>query len=922
MLAVSLISFFLFTGLVAVGTWLIVRRHETSSRDGFFLAGRNLSFPVIAGSLLLTNLSTEQMVGLNGSAFKEGMSVMAWEVMAVVALVLMALWFLPKFLRAGVTTVPEYLRLRFDETCGALCNIIVLLSYMVILLPIILYTGARGMLDILDLAPLIGVENEMIQLYILVIIVAVIGGAYALCGGLSSCAVSDTLNGIGLLIGGIMISFFAFDMLGDGAFTDGVAAFFSEGGDRLNSLGSHDSEAPFFGLFTGIFLINTFYWCTNQQIIQRTLGAKSLAEGQKGVLLTGALKLLGPVYLVFPGMIAAMLFMNGALNIPVDPETGLAVSDKAYGTLVNAVLPAPLKGFFAAVLLGAILSSFNSVLNSTCTLFSLDIYKRWINKQADDRRVVRMGQVFGFIVAAASVVIAPMLMKAGSIFGYLQSMNGLTFIPLLAVVIAAMNTKRVPAIAANVSLIGGMLLNALGYFVSPVKEWAATIGQFHYVAIVFCLMVIVMVIWGWIAPQKTPFADKDAGVTDLTPWKYLVHVSLILLAVIALIYISFADISVFRKGKPSYPAYTAVQDSGTDFATQALQSYIDSGELPGVISVFYQDGFQETACLGWANVEKQIPINMDQIFMQCSQTKSVCGVSIAILVEEGKLDLDDPVSKYLPEFAQMQVLQPDGTTKPAETPVTVRMVMNHTAGFPFEIPTKSEKGWPALSLRETAKEAAQQPLHFEPGTDIIYSNTGIDIGAAVAEVVTGMPWEEFLQQRLFTPLGMKDATFNPTNEQLSRSICLYDIAAGQKAVYRECTPQMPLPHNGPTVHPSAGAGLWLSAADQLKYLKMLVNGGIGDNGVRILKEETVRNLLVTTTRPEHMYGYSLGFGTDGVNFGHTGAWGTFFSINLEDRSFYMCVVQLCGDQAPMQHIYRTASQRFFDHVTALNTAAE
>jgi CubicO group peptidase (beta-lactamase class C family) len=132
---------------------------------------------------------------------------------------------------------------------------------------------------------------------------------------------------------------------------------------------------------------------------------------------------------------------------------------------------------------------------------------------------------------------------------------------------------------------------------------------------------------------------------------------------------------------------------------------------------------------------------------------------------------------------------------------------------------------------------------------------------------------------------------------------------------------MPLPHNGPTVHPSAGAGLWLSAADQLKYLKMLVNGGIGDNGVRILKEETVRNLLVTTTRPEHMYGYSLGFGTDGVNFGHTGAWGTFFSINMEDRSFYMCVVQLCGDQAPMQHIYRTASQRFFDHVTALNTAA-
>lgn len=564
MFAITIISFLAFTSFVAIATWLIVRRHETSSQDGFFLAGRTLTFPVIAGSLLLTNLSTEQMVGLNGSAFKEGMAVMAWEVVAVVALVLMALWFLPKFLRAGVTTVPEYLRKRFNETTGAICNLVFLLSYMVILLPIILYTGARGMIDILDLAPIIGIENETAQLYILVIIVAIIGGAYALCGGLSSCAVSDTLNGIGLLIGGFMISCFAFAALGDGGFSAGVEKFFAEGGDRLNSLGANDSEAPFFGLFTGILLIHTFYWCTNQQIIQRTLGAKSLAEGQKGVLLTGALKLLGPVYLVIPGMIAAMLYMKGVLYIPVSADTGIAASDKAYGALVNMVLPAPLKGFFAAVLLGAILSSFNSVLNSTCTLFSLDVYKRWINRNADDRRVVRMGQVFGFFVTVAAVIIAPMLMKAGSIFGYLQSMNGLTFIPLLAVVVVAMNTRKVPAAAANTVLIAGMILNGLGYFVSPVKEWAAAIGQFHFVAIVFALMVIAMLIWGKLKPQAVPFADEDARVTDLTPWKYQVPAAVILLVVIAVIYASMADFSVFKKGKPAYPKAPAatVQSSG------------------------------------------------------------------------------------------------------------------------------------------------------------------------------------------------------------------------------------------------------------------------------------------------------------------------------------------------------------------------
>lgn len=557
MFTVTIISFLLFTFLVAAGTWLLVRNKENTSQEGFFLAGRSLTFPVIAGSLLLTNLSTEQLVGLNGSAFKEGMSVMAWEVVAVVALVLMALCFLPKFLRAGITTVPEYLRLRFNDTTGAVCNLIVLLSYMVILLPIILYTGARGMLDILDLGNIIGVTNEVVQLYILVIAVALIGGAYAVFGGLRSCAVSDTLNGIGLLIGGFLIAYFAFDALDAGGFSADLAAFRQGGGSRVNSIGANDSEAPFFALFTGILLIHTFYWCTNQQIIQRTLGAKSLAEGQKGVLLTGFLKLLGPLYLVIPGMIAAILFTKGTLHIPVDPGTGLAVSDKAYGALVNMVLPAPLKGFFAAVLLGAILSSFNSVLNSTCTLFSLEVYKKYISPGADDKKVVRIGQYFGFAVTVAAIIIAPMLMKAGSIFGYLQSMNGLTFIPLLAVVVVAMFSKKVPAAAANTVLICGIVLNALGYFVSPFKEWAAAVGQFHFVAMVFALMVFAMLLWGVIAPMQHPFEDKDAKVTDLTPWKYLYPVSAVLLVVIALIYASFANFSVFKEGKPAYPTAPA-----------------------------------------------------------------------------------------------------------------------------------------------------------------------------------------------------------------------------------------------------------------------------------------------------------------------------------------------------------------------------
>ena len=532
---VTLLSFVLFTGFVAVGTWLIVRRRESSSQDGFFLAGRSLTFPFIAGSLLLTNLSTEQMVGLNGSAFKEGMSVIAWEVVAVIALVLMALWFLPKFLKAGITTVPEYLRYRFDETTGLLCNLLFLVSYMLILLPIILYTGARGMLDILDLNAMLGIESEMAQFYVVVIAVAVIGSCYALFGGLNSCAVSDTLNGIGLLIGGFLISWFAFATLGNGEVSEGISTFFREGGDRVNSIGANDAEAPFLALFTGVLFINVFYWCTNQQIIQRTLGAKSLAEGQKGILLTGALKLLGPLYLVFPGMIAAMLYMRGMLHIPANAATGLAASDQAYGALVNAVLPAPLKGFFAAVLLGAILSSFNSALNSTCTLFSLDVYKRKINPTAPDRKVVVVGQIFGTIITLGAII---------------------------AVVLIAIMTRKVPAAAANLALVLGVILIGIGYFIPPFTGYVEAMGQYHFVACVLALMLVLMLAWGKLRPLPVPFEEKDAKVTDLTPWKGVVPVSAILIIVVVIIYAAFADFSVFTKGKPAYPtAPAAIQQT-------------------------------------------------------------------------------------------------------------------------------------------------------------------------------------------------------------------------------------------------------------------------------------------------------------------------------------------------------------------------
>ncbi|MBQ1980166.1 MAG: beta-lactamase family protein, partial [Alistipes sp.] len=229
-------------------------------------------------------------------------------------------------------------------------------------------------------------------------------------------------------------------------------------------------------------------------------------------------------------------------------------------------------------------------------------------------------------------------------------------------------------------------------------------------------------------------------------------------------------------------AQKKARDSKTTYAQEVLQPYVDNGQLSGAISVFYKDGVQETCCVGYADVAAKRPIKLDNVFMQCSQTKGFCGVTIAKLVEEGKISLDDPVSKYLPEFKELwvQVSNKDGvkTLHKAKNTLTVRMVLNHTGGFPFEASVKRNDvrggGWSGgAPLRQVAAVAAESPIMFEPGTRELYSNTGIDIGAAIVEVVTGMKWEDYLKQEVLDPLGMKSTWFWPTDKQLKKKIELY-----------------------------------------------------------------------------------------------------------------------------------------------------
>ena len=361
--------------------------------------------------------------------------------------------------------------------------------------------------------------------------------------------------------------------------------------------------------------------------------------------------------------------------------------------------------------------------------------------------------------------------------------------------------------------------------------------------------------------------------------------------------------------------------AGASFAREALQKYVDSGELPGAINVFCRPGEEEVTCLGYADLETKRPITLDDPFMQCSQTKGFCGVTVAMLAETGKLKLDDPVSKYLPEFAEIwiQTSKTNDTRvlAKAKNTLTLRMCLNHTGGFRFELANYEQMGgWSRrMPLRSAAAMAAALPLQFEPGTKASYSNVGIDVAAAVVEKVSGIRWETFLQKRVFDPLGMKATGFWLTDAQLAKRIRLYTVRPGKSPAPRVDSSMQP-PWGDDRVFPSAGAGLWTTARDQLKFYRMLMNLGVGENGVRILKAETVKSLLAVSSRPKGLGGYSLGLSapvddSESAWFGHGGAFGTNCMVNWHRKELSLWVVQMYGGPYPWTEARAEASRRFF-----------
>lgn len=541
-MSLSALSFIFFTALVGAICYWKTRNDHMETADDYFLGGRSLTAWLIAGSLILTNLSTEHLIGLNGDAFNHTIAVMAWETTAALAMVLTALYFLPKYLNIGLTTIPEYLEKRYDPATRTIATCLFLFSYVIAILPIVLLFGAAGIESLFNVSSTFNLTPTQTT-WMIVWGVGTLGSLYAIFGGLKAVAISDTINGIGFLIAGLLVPVLALLMIGEGDLWLGLEQVYTEENDKFDITGDEPgSFLPFGVLFTGMLVNQVFFWCTNQSIIQRALGAKNLAEGQKGVLIAAVFKLIGPLIIVLPGVIAFHLFKN-----ELSPDNSLM----AYPMLVKTVLPPVLIGFFAAVMVGAVLSTFNSVLNSSATLFSQGIYQGIFNKNATGKQMVFSGRLCSIVLALTAMLLAPLIDSEGSLYNYLQKINATFFGPMLAVILLGFLTKKVSAKAAKTGMILGPILYYLLVFVfndllqfklKAIFSLEDDIHFLHFLAIVFVITIMLMLVISLLKPAE-PQVIKLSPVAkvDITPWKYAKVAGILISCTTLLFYVLLAQ---------------------------------------------------------------------------------------------------------------------------------------------------------------------------------------------------------------------------------------------------------------------------------------------------------------------------------------------------------------------------------------------
>ena len=508
-------SFLIVTALVAYISWLRTKNDDLTTSKGYFLAGRGLSGIVIGCSMVLTSLSTEQLIGVNANSYQNNFSIIAWTVPTVIPLCFLAIYMLPKYLRNGYTTIPEFFENRFDRQTRLIMSGLFLVFYLLIVIPTALYTGAIAFNKIFNLETIFGLSYAQAIVYT-VIAIGVVGAIYAIFGGLKAVAVSDTINAVILVIGALLVPVFALLYLGNGSISEGLNIITTTHVEKWNAIGSSTDSTPWPTIFTGIMVVHFFYWTTNQAIVQRCLGAKDLASGQKGILIAALFLLTLPIILNLPGLLSFHILGEG-LN-PIDTS---------YPLLVNKVMPTALQGFFIAALFGAILSTFNSFLNSAATIYCKDLLPSISKKQRTDQELIVYAKKVSTIMAIVTMIIGPLLMfGTDGIFLITKRFAGFVNIPIVALFAVGLFNKTVSGLAARIAL----LVHVVLYF-SIVWVFKVKINFVYVMGGLFVFDVVLMLILGQFL-KREPYVENTVNKSDvdLTNWKYIkvTSVSLIL----------------------------------------------------------------------------------------------------------------------------------------------------------------------------------------------------------------------------------------------------------------------------------------------------------------------------------------------------------------------------------------------------------
>jgi len=524
--------FVAFFGIVVVFSMYKSRKEKTG--EDYFLAGRGLIWPLIGLSMIAANISTEQFVGMSGQgAGSAGLAIASYEWLAAITMVIVALYFLPKFLKAGIYTFPEFLEYRYSPVARNLMAFYTMLIYVFVLVASVLYSGGLTIETLFRGSRPFGIEVTLTNSVWLVGIIAAI---YTVWGGLKGIAWADLFFGSSLIFGGIITLIIGFGKVG------GVTNFFQANQDKLHMILPADNPVlPWTALVFGLWLPNFYYWSVNQFITQRTLAAKSLKEGQLGVIFASFLKLITPFIIVFPGIMAWQLFKNQMIG----PSS---TTDAAFPLIIRNIIPAGVKGFIFAAIGGAVMSSLASMLNSASTIFTKDLFERFINKNPSQKTIVFTGRVSTLIFLLIGCIIAPFLNSPAlkGIFTYIQEFQGFISPGILAAFAFGLIIKRAPKQAGVAALIlnpiiYGILLvffGTLPYF-DRIGFTITPIAFLNRMAITFVLILIIMAIITIKKPLKEPVKMPERKDFDMSPTPIVKILGILVILLVISLYIIF-----------------------------------------------------------------------------------------------------------------------------------------------------------------------------------------------------------------------------------------------------------------------------------------------------------------------------------------------------------------------------------------------